>query len=104
MTTTTFTDAAKSVEALMKLERLQCGGSEVAALVLLSAYNSYDFTLPVAELTRLDGDYYRHAMCVITLRYHGHEPHTVINNGDKRFRALCQRWAHRMACNTEKVA
>lgn len=104
MNTMTFTDAARSVEALLELESYQSGSSEVAALILLSAWNSYDFALPVAELGRLDGDNYRHAMRVITLRYHGHEPHTVIPHGDKRFQALYQRWAHRKVYGAEAVA
>ncbi|WP_051686936.1 hypothetical protein [Microbulbifer sp. HZ11] len=104
MNTMTFTDAADSVEALLKIESYQSGSSEVAAQVLLSAWNSYDFTLPVAELARLDADNYRHAIRVITLRYHGHEPHTVIKNGDKRFMALHDRWVHLKASSTEVAA
>ncbi|MBN8431834.1 hypothetical protein JF535_13330 [Microbulbifer salipaludis] len=90
----TFTEAANSVEALLTIESYQSGSSEIAALVLLSAWNSYDFAVPVAELARLDPDNYRHALRVLTLRYSGHEPHTVIENGDARFKALHDRWAH----------
>ena len=94
MNDATFTQARKIVEALLTVEARRTGASEIAALVLLSAYNSFNFTAPVAELGSLDAANYKHALNVITLRYMGFEPHTVVENGSDRFKAMCLRWEH----------
>lgn len=90
----TFTTARRSVETLLGLAIGDSGGATPAALVLLSAYNSQDFQVPVDELCRLDPDNYRHAINVITLRYRGIEPHEVIENGERRFVALWEEHKH----------
>lgn len=90
----TFTTARRSVETLLGLAIGDSGGATPAALVLLSAYNSQDFQVPVDELCRLDPDNYRHAINIITLRYRGIEPHEVIEHGARRFDALWERWEH----------
>ncbi|WP_346839800.1 hypothetical protein [Microbulbifer sp. SAOS-129_SWC] len=94
MNAVTLTQYQRSILALLKLERGNTGASEIAALVLLSAWNSYDFAVPVADLCRLDSDNFHHAMNTIELRYHGAEPHRLVPNGNEEFEALCQRWAH----------
>ncbi|MFI2810169.1 hypothetical protein [Microbulbifer sp. JSM ZJ756] len=93
MNLVTLTQYQKSVFAMLRAERANTGASEVAALVLLSAWNSDDFSLPVAELCRLDDDNFRHAMNVIELRYYGAEPHRMVPNGNELFGELCRRWA-----------
>lgn len=103
MNDATFTQARRSVEALLTVEARCTGSSEIAALVLLSAYNSFDFAVPVADLGSLDGENYRHALNVITLRYMGFEPHTVVENGSTRFEAMRARWAH-LSTNKEAAA
>ncbi|MCO1336212.1 hypothetical protein MO867_17925 [Microbulbifer sp. OS29] len=85
---------AHSVETLLKVANGYSGASKAAALVLLSAWNSSDFAVPVAELALLDGDNYQHAINVMNLRYHGKEPQSVIANGDKKFHALYREWNH----------
>jgi hypothetical protein len=80
----------KSVEALLKVARMGTGGSGVAAQVLLSAFNGYDFHLDVVDLGRLDSVYIRHALRVIWGRNIDPwmEPQHVIENGDAVFGAL----------------
>ncbi|MFA0812662.1 DUF7673 family protein [Microbulbifer epialgicus] len=84
----------QSVETLLTVANGYSGASAIAAQVLLSAWNSNDFTIPVAELALLDGDNYQHALNVITLRYMGKEPQSVIAQGEKKFRTLCIEWSH----------
>ncbi|WP_226649010.1 hypothetical protein [Microbulbifer variabilis] len=84
----------QSVETLLTVANRHTGASEIAAKVLLSAWNSSDFAVPVADLALLDGDNYQHALNVINLRYHGREPQSVIANGEKRFHALWRDWNH----------
>ncbi|QFT53519.1 hypothetical protein [Microbulbifer sp. THAF38] len=87
-------NSTHSVETLLKVANGNSGASKVAALVLLSAWNSNDFSLPVAELSLLDGDNYQHALNVMNLRYHGREPQNVIADGDKKLNALYREWNH----------
>lgn len=103
MNDATFTKARRSVEALLTVEARCTGASEIAALVLLSAYNSFDFSVPVADLGSLDGDNYKHALNVITVRYMGFEPHTLVENGSARFEAMRRRWEH-LSTNKEAAA
>ncbi|USD19989.1 hypothetical protein MJO52_12960 [Microbulbifer variabilis] len=83
-----------SVETLLRVANGYSGASAIAAQVLLSAWNSNDFTVPVAELSLLDGENYQHALNVMTLRYQGKEPQNVIAQGDKKFHTLCVEWSH----------
>ncbi|WP_444886503.1 DUF7673 family protein [Microbulbifer sp. JMSA008] len=84
----------QSVETLLTVANGYSGASAIAAQVLLSAWNSNDFTVPVAELSLLDGENYQHALNVMTLRYQGKEPQSVIAQGEKKFRTLCVEWSH----------
>ncbi|WP_299583039.1 hypothetical protein [uncultured Microbulbifer sp.] len=84
----------QSVETLLTEANRHTGASEIAAQVLLSAWNSRDFTVPVENLSLLDGDNYQHAINVMDLRYHGRAPQSVIANGDKKFHALWRDWSH----------
>ncbi|WP_444901318.1 hypothetical protein ACJJIG_17240 [Microbulbifer sp. SSSA007] len=84
----------QSVETLLTVANGYSGASAIAAQVLLSAWNSSDFAVPIAELALLDGDNYQHALNVITLRYQGKEPHSVIAHGEQKFRALSVEWSH----------
>lgn len=86
-------DAFKAVSMLLKLVRMNCGSSDVAANVLLSAYNIYDYKLDIRGLCSLDADYYEAAMQVIHLRCRsGIEPHTLLANGDDVFKQLVHDW------------
>ncbi|WP_226649308.1 hypothetical protein [Microbulbifer variabilis] len=84
----------QSIETLLTVAKGNSGASEVAAQVLLSAWNSCDFAVPVANLSLLDGDNYQHALNVMNLRYHGRAPQSVIADGDKKMNALCREWNH----------
>ncbi|WP_444931536.1 hypothetical protein ACJJIF_07100 [Microbulbifer sp. SSSA002] len=85
---------AHSVETLLRVANGYSGASEIAAQVLLSAWNSSDFAVPVAELSLLDGDNYQHAINVINLRYQGKSPQSVITNGEKKFHTLYRYWSY----------
>ncbi|WP_444956768.1 DUF7673 family protein [Microbulbifer sp. ZKSA002] len=85
---------AHSVETLLTVANGNSGASKVAALVLLSAWNSYDFSVPVADLALLDGDNFQHAINVMNLRYHGRSPENVIADGEKKFHTLYRDWNH----------
>lgn len=86
-------DALKSVSMLLKLVRMNCGSSDVAANVLLSTYNIYDYKLDIRGLCSLDADYYDAAIQVINLRCrNGIEPHTLLANGDDVFKQLVHDW------------
>ncbi|WP_444933637.1 DUF7673 family protein [Microbulbifer sp. JTAC008] len=85
---------AHSVETLLTVANRHTGASEIAAQVLLSAWNSSAFAVPVADLALLDSANYQHAINVMTLRYHCKEPQRVIPNGDKKFHALYREWNH----------
>ncbi|WP_299582022.1 hypothetical protein [uncultured Microbulbifer sp.] len=84
----------QSVETLLRVAGRHSGASEIAAQVLLSAWNSSDFSVPVANLSLLDGDNFQHALNVINLRYHGRAPQNVIADGEKKFHALYREWNH----------
>ncbi|WP_444903801.1 hypothetical protein ACJJIU_00110 [Microbulbifer sp. CnH-101-E] len=84
----------QSVETLLRVANGYSGASEIAAQVLLSAWNSSDFAVPVASLSLLDGDNYQHALNVMNLRYHGRAPQSVIADGEKKFHALYREWNH----------
>ncbi|WP_444901383.1 hypothetical protein ACJJIG_17725 [Microbulbifer sp. SSSA007] len=46
----------QSVETLLTVANGYSDASAIAAQVLLSAWNSNDFAVPIAELALLDGD------------------------------------------------
>lgn len=84
-----------AILTLLPLAHSDLGGSKACALVLLSAYNSYVWRLPVTELRLLDWTYYDAAMRVIAGRVElGIEPHTLVDNGDALFSGLAREWAH----------
>lgn len=69
-------------------------GAAAAAQVLLAAYNGNFFHLNVVDLSSLDADNYRHAMDVIEGRVIGmREPHSVVQDGEERFRLLWEEWS-----------
>ncbi|MGR8931927.1 MAG: DUF7673 family protein [Gammaproteobacteria bacterium] len=82
-----------AIENLMDVAEWNIGGSSAAAQVLLSAYNGYGFHLDITDLCTLDYHYYACAIAVIRGRAELRiEPHELIENGDKRFRFLSERW------------
>ncbi|WP_419174376.1 DUF7673 family protein [Desulfosediminicola sp.] len=86
---------AACVTALLKAEARETGASRVAAQVLLSAYNGYEFQLDIVDLNNLDQAHFEIAMCLIRCRYElWAEPHTVIENGSEIFQNLATRWSH----------
>jgi hypothetical protein len=90
-----FAHKARLISELYSLAVKNCGSSKAAAMVLLSAYNIYDYSIDLGELCLLDPHHYMAAMTVIDLRCnHGIEPHTLFESGDEMFRKLAQSWAH----------
>ena len=78
---------------LVPLAQGDTGGSRVAAQVVLSAYNGSDFQLDITDLCNLDRGNYQAALAVIRGRVElGIEPQDSLENGDKVFRELWQRW------------
>lgn len=82
------------VNSLLELEAMGCGGSQVAAEVLLSLYDGYSYQCNLAGLAcRLDDGYLLNAVHAIQLRALTlTEPHNVIDNGQQVFDALVKRW------------
>jgi hypothetical protein len=56
---------AKAVARLDDLAQQGTGGGRVAAQVLLSAYNGFDFQLDVSDLGSLDRENFETAMLII---------------------------------------
>lgn len=84
---------AQAVVACLRLARQPTGGGQVAAQVLLSAYNGFSFQLDVAGLGSLDRNNYEIALTVIRGRYDtGIEPHNVVEGGGRIFRDLWAQW------------
>lgn len=84
---------AKAVADGIELARQPTGGGRVMAQVLLSAYNGDSFQLDVAGLSNLDRKNYEIALKVIRGRYEVcREPHKIIADGSKIFRALWSQW------------
>ena len=89
-------DYKKAVAGLMDLAEQCSGGSRVAAQVLLSAYNGFDFQLDVSDMGNLDRKNFELAMAVIRGRYEcGMEPHNALPDGDNRFDRLYDRFKGR---------
>ena len=75
MEKTTREQYAEAVARLVELARQPTSGGRVAAQVLLSAYNGFDFQLGVANMGSLDRKNFETAMTIIRGRYEtGHEP------------------------------
>ena len=86
---------AEAVLAFVELARQTTGGARIAAQVLLSAYNGYDFQLDLAGLSGLDRGNYELAMTIIRGRYEtGIEPHALVKDGSKVFGSLWDQWHH----------
>lgn len=85
----------QAISALLDLANKNCGSSEIAAAVLLSTYNIYEYKLDIGGLCSLDFNYYLSALVVIDLRCRMNtEPHTLIENGGDLFQQLATDWAH----------
>lgn len=84
---------SSAILKLVPLAQGDTGGSRVAAQVVLSAYNGRDFQLDIVDLCNLDRGNYQAALAVIRGRVElGIEPQDFLENGDKVFRELWQRW------------
>lgn len=70
-------------------------GGKAAAQVLLNLYNGFEFHTDLTDLVYLDREHFTAALTAIELRIATMtEPHSVIADGDARFRALWDEWAH----------
>lgn len=89
-------DYIQAVKTLLTLARGDTHGSKPAAMVLLSAYDSYRFKVGIADLCALDLSNYEAAMTVITSRVQLRiGPHQLFNNGDEVFQSLAGVYASR---------
>ncbi len=78
---------------LLKLAQSDSSAGEVAAQILLSTYNSYNYRAPLAWFCHLDALNFDAAITVIKGRWSLHcEPHNAIQNGDTLFKDLVKRW------------
>lgn len=78
-----------AVVVLLSLARGDTGGGVVAAQVLLSLYNGYDFHVDLTDLGRLDHDHLDAACLAIACRHKLFtEPHEVIPDGSAKFEVL----------------
>jgi hypothetical protein len=92
-TTLTHTDYTDAVTTLVKLASMDCGGSRVAAQVLLGTYNGNNWHMDLTELCNLSCEYYRAAIIVIRCRAEiCKEPHRMIANGTAIFARLEKEW------------
>ncbi len=87
---------AAAIEQLLHLENLNCGGSAIAAQLLLGMYNRHHWLVDIVSVCcSLDDKYFRAAMIAINnRRFTGLEPHSVIDDGQQRFSDLWNRWEH----------
>lgn len=89
----TKADYAEAVELLLKLAQKDCGGSRVAAQVLLSTYNGDNWHCDLTDLCNLDAENYRAALIVIRGRVELNcEPQRLIPDGEAVFDALEEDW------------
>jgi hypothetical protein len=85
----------EAILRLLKLSQSDSSAGEVAAQILLSTYNSYNWHAPLAWFCHLDALNFDAAITVIKGRWSLHaEPHNVIQNGDALFKDLKKRWAN----------
>lgn len=88
-------DYQESVIELYKVASRGTGSSEVAAQVLLSCYNGYDYKVSIPELCTLDDCNFKHAINCITGRTQlMKEPQELIKNGSELFEKLAKKWEH----------
>lgn len=93
METVTKEVYAEAVVGLLELARQPTSGGRVAAQVLLSAYNGFDYQLDVSDMGSLDPKNFETAMTVIRGRYQtGVEPHNLVSNGSRIFEKLWELW------------
>lgn len=99
-----FDDYANAVEHLMALAEHDTGGSHAAAQVLLGLYNGNTWPVDLTDVAcNLDSDHRQSAIVAIMGRGKlMREPHNVIENGQERFYALAEQWAHLRADNRYK--
>ena len=84
----------EAVKNLLNVALTQDGsGAQAAAQVLLSAYNGIDYQLNVPDLCNLDQVNFKYVQEIFAGRVHTFkEPQTVIENGQKKFSELEERW------------
>jgi len=91
----TEVDYRDAVSLLVKAAQSDTSCSMVAAQVLLSLYNGYEFHIDLAALGALDYQLLHAALIAIRGRtILLNEPHDVIENGKKIFAVLSDEWAH----------
>ena len=91
----TLEEYGEAVYKLLALAKTGTSGARVAAQVLLSAYNGYEWQLDIVDLGLLDRDYYTAALTVIRGRTElSAEPHNLIKDGSRQFGEICDRWQH----------
>jgi hypothetical protein len=91
--TLTHADYTNAVNTLVKLANMDCGGSRVAAQVLLGIYNGNNWHMDLVDLCNLSPEYYQAAIIAIRGRVEiCREPHHMINNGTAVFDRLEKEW------------
>lgn len=81
----------QAIETLLPIARGDTGGSAPAAMVLLSAYNGYYWTVSIPDFCYFDWKHYDAAMTIIAGRVElSIEPHNLIENGSEIFKALAR--------------
>ena len=89
----TFDEYAAAITRLLPVACRNTGQSGRVAAVLLSIYDSENFHVPLVELGCLDEDLYQACITVIRGRIEVNlEPHRLIENGEKVFKRLYDRW------------
>lgn len=85
----------QAITELLTLANMRCGSSVCAAYVLLSLYDGDNWKVDLADVCcRLDGHYF--SQVLIAMRGRGlllKEPHSVVQNGSQRFKALSEEWS-----------
>jgi hypothetical protein len=97
-----YTDAIKK---LVPIAQGDTGGSQVAAQVLLSAYDGENFQLNIVDLGRLDSESYQAALAVIRGRVElQDEPHKYMANGEDVFCKLWHQWHYLHVTNRGAIS
>lgn len=99
---------ADSIRSLLNVAMENDNRAQIAASVLLSAYNSFEYKICVNDLVCLGIESFDDAMKVIMLQPHTDiEPHQLLGNGLKIFRLLQKKhgvyakYHHNMPVNQE---
>jgi len=80
---------AQAIIQLLQHANRDCSSSKIAAKILLSAYNGFEWEFAIPDLCRLDRGNYLAAIEVIRGRVElSLEPQSVIEEGSRYFRAL----------------